>query len=280
MKKAFPVRLLCKLMKVSESAYYAWFSRPVASLCQESEAIENRVILLFSESKSSIGSRKISKQLKKEGSGVGRYRVRTLMRKNHLVVKRKRPFVITTESQHNNPVAENLLNRQFNPAEPNQVWSTDISYLKSKSGWLYLAVVLDLHSRQVIGWSVSHRITTDLCKHALQMAYWKRKPPKGLIHHSDRGSQYTSAEYQKLLKHFKMTCSMSRKGNCWDNSPTERFFKSLKDERMNWVMLSGLKQVREEVVDYITWYNSKRLHASLDYNAPFEYEALFYKNAA
>lgn len=272
--------LLCQVMVVSESAYYAWHARPKNVVCLKMVAIERRIKALFIESKSSIGSRKISKQLKKEGYVVGRYLARRIMNEHHLVVRRKRRFVVTTDSRHQNPVAENILNRQFNPSQPNQVWTTDITYLKSKSGWVYLAVAIDLFSRQVVGWSVNNAMTTDLCKQALLMAYWKRKPTKGLMHHSDQGSQYTSQDYQALLSSLGMVCSMSRKGNCWDNSPTERFFRSLKDERMNWVILANRHEVRDEVVDYITWYNSKRLHAALGYNTPFEHEAFFYEKIA
>jgi putative transposase len=181
MKASYAISLLCQVMRVSESGYYAWHARPKNVICLKKVEIEARIKALFIESKSSIGSRKISKQLKKEGYSIGRYLVRRIMKAHNLIVKTKRRFVVTTDSSHQNPAAKNILNRHFNPSQPNQVWTTDITYLKSKSGWIYLSVVIDLFSRQVVGWCVNNTMTTDLCKQALLMAYWKRKPSKGLL---------------------------------------------------------------------------------------------------
>lgn len=265
---------LCTTMGVSTSGYYAWLVKPKAIPNPRHDEIVIRTKALFKESYSSFGSRRLSKHLKSEGYLVGRHKARSLMRALDLSVRRKRPYVVTTDSKHNNKVAENLLGRRFNPSSPNQVWTTDITYLKSQSGWVYLAVVIDLYSRQVIGWHVDKVMSVELCTQALITAYWRRKPPKGLLHHSDRGSQYTSVAYQDLLKRFGMICSMSRKANCWDNAPTERFFRSLKHERINWLKMKSLDDVKLEAIDYITWYNSKRLHSTLGYKTPIGCEKM------
>ena len=202
------------------------------------------------------------------------------MRKLGLVVKQKRRFVKTTDSNHNFKIAPNLLNRNFNPAAPNQVRTTDITYLKTQSGWVYLAIVLDLFSTQVVGWAIDDSMKTELCAQALTMAYWRRKPKKGLLHHSARGSQYASDDYQRLLSKYGMLCRMSRKGNCWDNAPTECFFRSPKQERKHGLALVNKYDAKLEVVDYVTCYNAKRLHASLDYVTPLDFEEQYYQNAA
>ena len=173
------------------------------------------------------------KNLRKEGFDIGRYKVSRLMKMLGLVVKRKKRFVLSTDSKHAEPIAENVLNRNFNPAEVDQVWTTDISYLWTRKGWVYLAVVIDLYSRRVVGWHVDETMKTSLVTRALMMAVNLRKPSPGVLHHSDRGCQYASKEYQRMLKRYGFICSMSRKGNCWDNSPTERFFSSLKREWTN-----------------------------------------------
>lgn len=231
------------------------------------------MVALFAESKSSMGSRKMTTQLRKEGFSVGRYRVRSLMKKLKLVVKQKRKFRVTTNSNHKLPVAENILDRQFNPLSPNQAWAADITYIWTAEGWLYLAVIIDLYSRRVIGWCMDKRQTKSLVIRALLMAINIRKPPQGLIHHSDRGSQYASPKYQASLKQHGILCSMSRKGNCWDNAVVERFFSSLKRE---WIK-DNLYRSREEAISdvrayIVTWYNSRRLHSTLGYKSPIEFE--------
>lgn len=268
-------------MQVSISAYYEWVAKTsTITLDPGTVKLEAKARALFFESKKSMGSRKLSRHLKQEGFSVGRFKARHLMKKLNLVVQKKKRFVNTTKSHHAFKIAANHLNRQFNPLRPNQVWTTDITYIPSKMGWVYLAVVIDLFSRQVVGWAVNDSMATQLCTHALQMAYGRRKPCKELIHHSDRGIQYASHEYQHLLKEYGMICSMSRKGNCWDNAPTERFFRSLKQERLHWVTFNNLRDAKEEIIDYITWYNFKRLHATLNYKTPLDFENQFYQNEA
>lgn len=228
---------------------------------------------LFKASRGSLGSRTLAKNLRHEGFDVGRTRVRKLMKKLGLVVKQKRKFKVTTDSKHRHPIADNVLNRAFNPELPNQAWATDITFIWTQEGWVYLAVVIDLHARRVVGWAMGKRMHKALVIRALLMAINLRKPPPGLIHHSDRGSQYASREYQKLLKQHGMICSMSRKGNCWDNAPVERFFSSLKREwivdRIYRTRQEAIADVREYVAIY---YNAKRLHSTLGYRTPVDYE--------
>ena len=226
----FPVTILCRVMGVSTSAYYAWIKTGAEVIDSETWRLCQRMKALFQESRQSLGSRRLMKQLCKEGFSIGRYRVRKLMQKLGLKVKHKKRFVLTTNSNHKQPVAENLLNREFNPVAKNQVWATDITYIWTTEGWLYLAVVIDLFSRRVVGWHLGERMETALVARALMLAINLRNPDRGLMHHSDRGSQYASRQYQTLLKQHGMVCSMSRRGNCWDNAPTERFFSSLKRE--------------------------------------------------
>lgn len=211
--------------------------------------------------------------LRSEGFVIGRYRVRMLMRALQLKVKRKRKFRITTNSKHNLPVAENILDRQFNPAKKNQVWASDVTYVWTCEGWLYLAIVIDLHSRRVVGWCIDKRQTTSLVMRAMVMAIGLRQPPKGLIHHSDRGSQYASLQYQALLTQHEIICSMSRKGNCWDNSPVERFFSSLKREWIGDILYRTRQHAIYDVREYVAvYYNAKRLHSTLGYQTPVNFE--------
>lgn len=259
-------------MDVSGSAYYDWRKKGAKLIDSQIWHLCQRMKMHFTQSRESMGSRRMMKQLRKEGFQVGRYRIRLLMKKLGLVVKRKRRFVLTTDSKHSCPIAPNILERQFNPKKPNQVWTTDITYIWTLQGWLYLAVVIDLYSRRVIGWSMDKQMKQSLVIRALLMAINLRAPIEGLIHHSDRGSQYASHTYQQLLKQHGMVCSMSRKGNCWDNSPTERFFGSLKRE---W-LTGNVYQTRESAIAdthaYMRYYNSQRIHTAIGDVTPVEFE--------
>ncbi len=269
----FPVQLLCRMLSVQRSAYYDWRNRPGKVIGPEELALRRRMKALFAASRGSLGSRMMMKNLREEGFDIGRDRTRRLMKQLGLKVKHKRKYKVTTDSKHKLPVARNVLNRDFSPTAPNQSWGTDITYLWTQEGWIYLAVVIDLYSRRVVGWSIDRRMKKALVIRALMMAVNLRKPPPGLIHHSDRGSQYASHDYQKLLKQHGMICSMSRKGNCWDNAPVERFFSSLKREwtgdRWYRTRQEAIADVREYVAVY---YNSKRLHSTLGYTTPLNYE--------
>lgn len=269
----YPIKHLCFILNVSRSRYYEWLRQQQVKPDPEQQRLEACMRKLFVESNSSMGSRRLARRLQEQGFVAGRYCVRRLMKKLWLVVKQKRKFRITTNSNHKLPVAENILDRQFNPATPNQAWAADITYIWTAEGWLYLAVVIDLYSRRVVGWSMDKRQTKSLVIRALMMAVNMRKPSVGLIHHSDRGSQYASLKYQASLKQHGIVCSMSRKGNCWDNAVVERFFSSLKRE---WIR-DNLYRTREEAIRdvrayIVTWYNSRRPHSTLGYKSPIEFE--------
>jgi transposase InsO family protein len=269
----YPVKLLCRMLNVQRSGYYDWQGQPAKVIVPEELALRRRMKELFAASRDSLGSRMMMKNLRQEGFEIGREKTRRLMKQLKLKVKGKRKYKVTTDSRHQLPVAENVLNREFSPTAANQVWGTDITFLWTQQGWIYLAVVIDLYSRRVIGWSIDRRMKKALVIRALMMAINLRKPPPGLIHHSDRGSQYASHAYQALLRQHGMIGSMSRKGNCWDNSPVERFFSSLKREwtgdRLYRTREEAIADVREYVAVY---YNSKRLHSTLGYTTPMEYE--------
>jgi len=274
----FPIVHLCRLLGVQRSAYYDWQDRPGTVIGPEELALRQRMKALFRASRDSLGSRTMMRKLREEGFQIGRDRTRRLMKALNLKVKLKRKYKATTDSKHQLPVAENVLNRAFAPQGPNQVWGTDITYLWSQEGWVYLAVVIDLHSRRVVGWAMDRLMKKALVIRALMMAINLRQPPSGLIHHSDRGSQYASHAYQKLLRQHGMIPSMSRKGNCWDNAPVERFFSSLKREwtgdRLYRTRQEAIADVREYVAVY---YNSQRLHSTLGYKTPLDYEKDLYK---
>ena len=233
----------------------------------------SKVREIHKQSKGSYGSRRMSKSLGDQGYDVGRHRAWSLMKKAKVYYKRRKKYKRTTDSKHNFPVADNLLNREFTASSPNAVWCADITYLWTVEGWLYLAVVMDLYSRKIVGWALSNSLKASLVEQALTMAYWQRKPDKGLIHHSDRGSQYAGNDYQKLLNTYGMVCSMSRKGDCWDNAVVESFFRSLKTERTDDVVYRTRDEARGDVFDYIEmFYNSNRLHSYLGYKSPNEFE--------
>lgn len=224
-------------------------------------------------SRSSYGSRRIAKSLQANGYAVGRYQARTLMRKACVECKQRRRYRVTTQSRHSLPIANNVLNRHFSVAVPNRVWVADITYLWTNEGWLYIAGVLDLFSRRVVGWAIASHMRTELIGDALQMALGRRRPAFGLMHHSDRGSQYAGDDYQTMLKKSGIIVSMSRKGNCWDNAVMERFFGSLKSERTDQINYLTREEAKLDVIDYIEmFYNSRRLHSTLGYITPVQFE--------
>ena len=260
----------CRVLNVSRSGYYAARVHAKASVVC---AATVHLTAAFNASKRSYGSRRLVTELQAHNIHIGRYKVRRLMREAELKPVWKKKFVSTTNSKHDLPVAENILNRQFNPAKPNQAWTSDITYIRTRSGWLYLAVVMDLYSRKIIGWAMNSTMHTELVSRALLMAIGHRQPAAGLLLHSDRGSQYASHEYQDLLKQHGIICSMSRKGNCWDNAVMERFFLNLKMERV-WQRdyanhLEAIKDITEYIVGF---YNCVRLHSTLGNLSPLVYE--------
>ncbi|TFL08001.1 IS3 family transposase [Pusillimonas caeni] len=270
-QKAYSVSHICRVLGVSRSGYYAQRKRrvPAKALREQIHAAA-----AFRASGSTYGSRRLCRALRDQGLVIGRHRTRTLMRQAHLRPVWKRRFVLTTVPDHGKPVFQNVLNRQFDVAQPNCVWATDITYVRTGQGGLYLAAVLDLCSRRVVGWATAPTTHTWLVRQALERALNQRRPGPGLLLHSDRGFQYVSAEYQALLARHDIQCSMSRKGDCWDNAVMERFFLSLKVERLNRHRYATQAQARCDIQDYIeNFYNTQRLHSALGYLTPAHYEA-------
>jgi transposase InsO family protein len=274
-KANYPVTLLCQVMEVSRSGFYGFMKRLQRPVDPQEQRLIVKVRAIHKANDEAYGSRRMSQALRIDGDDVGRYQAGTLMKKANVEVKQKKRFRATTDSKHNYPVAPNLLDRQFDIETPNTAWGGDITYLWTDEGWLYLAVIIDLFSRRVVGWSLSSRMKVDLVRDALLMAIWRRKPGRGLIHHSDRGSQYACHDYQDILQEHGMIPSMSRKGDCWDNAVIERFFRSLKSERTNHRRYQTREAARQDVINYIEmFYNSRRLHSYLGYVSPAEYEKL------
>jgi transposase InsO family protein len=260
---------------VSRSGYYSYagghgVKKPNDLLIVEAKA-------LHAQSRASYGSRRMAKALESKGFKVGRYRARSLMRKNELVCKQRRRYKVTTQENPDLIPVDNILNRDFSASKPNDKWVCDITYLWTQEGWIYLSAVLDLYSRRVIGWSLAEHMREELPMNALLMALSRRKPGAAVLHHSDRGSQYSSKNYRDFLKHYGFNESMSRKGNCWDNAVMERFFGSLKSERTDGVKYATRKEAKEDVIDYIEmFYNNKRIHSTLGYMSPVNFEILAY----
>ena len=272
---------MCKVLKVSRSGYYSWSNRPESLKKRQDKEILAAIRNIFTESRRTYGSPRVHRELHRRGVFCGKNRVARLMRKDGLRAKVKRRFKATTDSKHNLPVAGNLVQRNFMPEHPDQVWAGDITYVWTGEGWLYLAVVLDLFSRTVVGWAMDRRMTRHLVMDALKMAIKRRHPARGLVHHSDRGSQYASSDFQGLLSHHGIQCSMSRKGDCWDNAPVESFIGTLKQELIFHKRFHTRVHAKQSIFEYIErFYNRKRLHSTLGYQTPIDYEANYFKLAA
>jgi len=272
-KQGFLLAELCTVLGVSVSGYRAWKRGGVPDRRRLSEKQMVALIrAIHAEHKGAYGSPRMVRELRARGFSASKERVERLMRENGIRARHKRRYKVTTDSRHDFAVAENLLSRNFTPSAPNQVWTSDITYLWTDEGWLYLAIVLDLFNREVIGWSIKPRMTAEIVTDALTMAWFRKRPTAGLLHHSDRGSQYASQAFQDKLKAYAMTCSMSRKGNCWDNAPTESWFNSFKNERVFGVRHATRSQMRAETFEYIeVFYNRKRLHSALGYKSPSQF---------
>jgi transposase InsO family protein len=272
-KAYFPVRVLCQVLQVSVSGFYSWRKRGPSQRAQEDEQLKVHIRAAHKASRGRYGSPRVQKELCAQDQHVGRKRVARLMKADGLAARRKRRFRRTTDSTHQHPVASNLLDRQFTVDAPNAVWVTDITYIWTQEGWLYLAAILDLYSRKVVGWAVDESLERHLALDALAMALSNRRPARGLLHHSDRGVQYASDDYQKALKKDGLICSMSRKGDCWDNAVAESFFATLKGELIERECWPTKARARAAIVEYIAcFYNSKRSHSVLGYTSPMEYE--------
>jgi transposase InsO family protein len=253
-KAAFPVRLLCRTLQVSRAGFYAWHTRPPAPRTRADERLGLEIAAIHAESRQRYGSPRVHAELVDRGCRTSRFRV-------------------TTQSRHPFPIAPNVLARQFERAAPDQAWVTDITYLPTGEGWLYLAVILDLCSRCAVGWAMSERITDDLTLDALGLALARRRPPQGLLHHSDRGSQYASGDYQRVLAQHGIVCSMSRRGDCWDNAVAESFFATLKVELVHHAAWATRAAARTELFEYLElFYNGQRRHSALGYLSPRAFE--------
>ena len=272
-REMFKVGRMCTLLKVSRSGFHAWFNRPESRRSRENRALEDKIRVLHAASHGIYGAPKIHQDLVDDGVPCGKNRVARIMRKAGLRSRTRKKFKATTNSKHNFPVAPNLLNQNFTAEAADSAWVGDITYIWTGEGWLYLAVLLDLYNREIVGWSASSRMTRQLAIDALQMALGRRTPQKGLLHHTDRGSQYASNDYQKILKEHGFLCSMSRKGNCYDNAVAESFFGRLKSEWVNHQRYLSRSEATRSLFYYIEiFYNRKRRHSSINYVTPQEYD--------
>lgn len=271
--KANSITSLCRVLGVSRSGYYA--ARVRQSAPKKVCPVAVHLQAAFVASGRTYGSRRLCAALQADGVNLGRYRIRTLMKINGIQPAWKRKFIHTTDSRHDQPIAENVLDRQFTPTAANVAWVSDITYIRTRSGWLYLAAVMDLFSRKIIGWAMAPNMPAELVCAALRMAIAQRQPPAGLVVHSDRGSQYASDAHRALLARHGFLGSMSRKGNCWDNAVMERFFLNLKMERVWRRDYANPEEARADIADYIVgFYNNERLHSTLDYRSPNDFERL------
>jgi putative transposase len=269
----FGLKEMADALVVSVSGYRAWKGGGTPDRKRLSDAQMVALIqAIHAEFKGAYGSPRMVRELRERGFSASKERVERLMREHGIRARHKRRYKATTDSKHSLPVADNLLARNFAPTAPNQAWTSDITYLWTDEGWLYLAIVLDLFNREVVGWSLKPRMTADIVTNALTMARFRRRPAPGLIHHSDRGSQYASQAFQAKLTEYGMACSMSRKGNCWDNAPTESWFNSFKNERVHGVRFATRAEMKAEAFEYIeAFYNRKRRHSTLGYRSPSQF---------
>lgn len=278
-REIFRVGRMCTVLDVSRSGYYAWLHRPDSARKKENKNLATRIKVIHGQKHKAYGSPRIHKELNENGVKCSRNRVARIMKQEGIRAIVPRKYKATTDSKHNLPVAPNLLKQDFDIKEPNKVWLADITYISTLEGWLYLAAVMDLGCRRIKGWSMSNRLTKELTLNALKMAICNNHITTGIIHHSDRGSQYASNEYQKLLTDNGMIPSMSRKGNCWDNAPMESFFHTLKTEWVYGLKYNTRQEAKTSLFRYIEiFYNRQRRHSALQYMNPCQYE--LYKMAA
>lgn len=269
----FPVIRQCDVLGVTRSGYYAWLGRPKSQRAEANEKLGEKIHEIHQESRGTYGSPRIHIALNQSGEPCRLNRVTRIMQEQGISAKKRRIYVNTTDSNHDLPIAKNYLNRVFEAQFPNEVWLSDITYIKTDEGWLYLAGVLDLHSRRIVGWAMEDHMGVDLTLNALNMAIEQRQPPPDLLHHSDRGSQYAAGAYQARLAEHGMIASLSRKGNCWDNAPMESFFDTLKSELVYRTHFETREQARSAIFEYIEgFYHRKRIHTSIDNMSPVAYE--------
>ena len=265
--------MMAKTLKLSRSSYYAGRKRPASRRELENQALTAQIKTVDRDCRHVYGSPRITAELKEQGSNCSRNRVARLMNENGIAAKTNRKFKLTTASRHKFPIAPNRLNQAFGAADPNRVWASDITYIPTREGWLYLATVIDLHSRSVVGWSMSDRLQRDLVMDAFKQAAQRRKPQPGLIFHSDRGAQYACSDFREMLQQGNFIQSMSGKGNCYDNAVSESFFKTLKTELIYFSRFKTRAEAKSAIFDYVeVFYNRRRRHSSLGYLSPAEFE--------
>jgi len=278
MRPRYSVLALCRFLDVSISGYYAWLKRPPSRWSQEEARLETEIQAAHKRTRGVCGAEKLQQDMADNGTHAGICRIKRIRRKLGLYCKQKKKFKVTTDSKHTLPVAENLLNQQFNSTLPNKVWVADITYIPTEEGWLYLAGHKDLFNGEIVGYAMGDRITKNLVSESLFRSVSMKRPAKGLIHHSDRGSQYCSYDYGKLLEQFGMKASMSGKGNCYDNAPMESFWGTLKSELIHHRRYKSRQEAIQEITEYIeVFYNRQRRQARLGYLSPAAYEQNFYK---
>jgi transposase InsO family protein len=264
---------MCEVLEVSRSGFYAWLRTPESDRARSDRELLREIRIAFDRSRQTYGSPRLVVELNESGIPCSENRVARLMRRSGIRAVCKRKYRVTTNSKHGYPVADNLLDRDFSADRPNTVWCSDITYIWTSEGWLYLAGVIDLHSRMIVGWSMGPRLTAELTLSALRQAISRREVKPDLMHHSDRGGQYAAGEYQKLLKKTEMICSMSRKGDCWDNAPMESFFATLKTELVYREKFRTRQEARAKIFDYIeVFYNRQRRHSTLGMKCPVDFE--------
>jgi putative transposase len=273
--RRWPVGVMCRVLRISRSGYYGWKNRPVSRRQQRHEALLSKIRIAHQENRELYGSPRVHRALRIEGETVSRNTVAKLMREANIRAKQRRRFVPrTTDSSHQKPVAGNILARDFTASKPNRKWAADITYVPTDQGWLYVAAILDVYSRKIIGWSMADHMESELVIAALRMALHHRRPGKGLLHHSDRGVQYASDDYMYLLQSHNIQMSMSGKGDCWDNAMMESFWATLKTELIHLKSYTTFSEARQSIFEYIeVFYNRKRLHSSLGYVSPESFEA-------
>ena len=274
-RTVWPVSIQCDVLEVARSGYYAWRKRPLSDRARRREELTDRIRAVHAvKHQDAYGAPRIQRELLAQGHPCNRKTIAKCMKQAGIQAKTVKKFrVSTTDSKHAHPVAENVVNREFRPLEKHETWTADITYIPTAEGWLYLAAVEDLHSRKIVGWSMSDRIDSRLVVDALEMAIQRELPGEGLVAHSDRGVQYASEHYQTLLRKHGLTCSMSRKGNCWDNAPMESFFATLKKELIHQEQYATREAARRSVFEYIeVFYNRVRRHSALGYVSPEQFE--------
>ena len=272
-RNQYPLRLVCEVLHVSRSGYHKWLKRKLSFRIIENQRILEIIRYHYSKSKGTYGLPRIFAAIRKQGLTVNKKRIARLMRVNNIKAKTKRRFKYTTVQSSKAAASENILNQNFTSSSENRIWTGDITYLSTKQGWLYLAVVMDIYSRKIVGWSIDSSLSTELVIKSLMMAMVHRNPQRGIIFHSDRGCQYTSSSFRNILKNYGIIQSMSSKGNCYDNAITESFFHTLKTELTYWERYQTREEAKRSVFEYIEFnYNRRRLHSSLGYLSPVEFE--------